>query len=106
MSVWLKQLDDDLTIEHATNYHEVEALLNSAQAFDLVLLDLGMPGMQGALSVKQFCGLTGKAPLIVVSADENPAAVHSCLAAGAAGYVTKSSSWLIQRQHVCLAEAT
>jgi len=91
MSIWLKQLDNDLTIVQATNFQEVETHLNNDETFDLVMLDLGMPGMQGALSVKQFCQLAGQTPLIVVSADESPLVIHSCMSAGASGYVTKSS---------------
>ena len=90
MAVWLKQLDADLEIEFAGNAPEVEAALGEKR-FDLVILDLGMPGMQGAYSVRKFCKLLGEAPLIVVSADESPLVIHSCIRAGASGYVTKSS---------------
>jgi len=56
------------------------------------MMDLGMPGMQGAVSVKQICSQMNTTPLLIVSADENAQTIRSCVDAGAAGYVTKSSS--------------
>ena len=90
MAVWLKQLDEKLTIDFADSLHSVEKNLPQNN-YDLVMIDLGMPGMQGAVSIKQICSQLNDTPLLVVSADENPQTIRSCVDAGAAGYVTKSS---------------
>lgn len=90
MAVWLKQLDNDLFIDFADSFDSVSALILQSN-YDLVMMDLGMPGMQGAVSIKRLCLLLVNTPLLVVSADESPLAIRSCIDAGASGYVTKSS---------------
>lgn len=92
MSVWLKQLNDELTFSFAESYQDVANLLHASQDYNLVMLDLGMPGMQGILSIKQLCAMAGNTPVLIVSADEDSGAIQSAIDAGAAGYVTKSSS--------------
>jgi len=91
MAVWLKQLDKNLIIDFSDSLDSVNKNLQQYD-YDLLLMDLGMPGMQGAVSIKQICSQPNQTPLLVVSADENPLAISSCIDAGAAGYVTKSSS--------------
>jgi len=91
MSVWLKQLDTGLHVEFADSYSSVENLLTGGEAYDLLMLDLGMPGMQGILSLRSLCELAS-CPVLVVSADETNAAIQSALDADAAGYVPKSAS--------------
>ena len=77
MSVWLKQLNDELTFSFAESYQDVEDLLHASQGYDLVMLDLSMPGMQGILSIKQLCAMAGNTPVLIVSADEDGAAIQS-----------------------------
>jgi DNA-binding NarL/FixJ family response regulator len=91
MAVWLKQLDENLIIDFADSLDSVEKIIQQND-YDLVMMDLGMPGMQGAVSIKYICSQLGNTPVLVVSADENPLAIRSCVDAGASGYVTKSSS--------------
>ena len=91
MAVWLNQLDKALTIQFASSFDEVTQRLRE-DAFDLILLDLGMPGMQGVISIKHFCHEAGATPIVIVSADENPVTISACIDAGAAGYVAKSAS--------------
>lgn len=90
MAVWLKQLDENLIIDFADSLDGVRNKLAQTN-YDLLMIDLGMPGMQGAVSIKQICSHLGSTPLLVVSADESPMAIRSCIDAGASGYVTKSS---------------
>lgn len=90
MAVWLKQLDNNLVIDFSDSFDSVTTNLQQAD-YDLVMMDLGMPGMQGAVSIKKICSQLRGTPLLVVSADENPQAIRSCIDAGASGYVTKSS---------------
>jgi len=91
MAVWLKQLDEDLVIDFADTLDSVRERLHHAD-YGLLMMDLGMPGMQGAVSIKQLCSQLKSPPLLIVSADENSQTIRSCIDAGAAGYVTKSSS--------------
>ncbi len=90
MQAWLQQADIGACISAAASYDEVIARLSSEDVFDLVMLDLNMPGMNGVLSVPDICAQT-TAPVLVVSANHHPVAIQICLTNGAAGYVSKAS---------------
>jgi len=93
MEVWLKRLDDHhVSIRTVTSLDEVLDALQKASLYHLILLDLNMPGMHGAASVREVCSNTADIPVIIVSAEENPTVIRACIDAGAAGYVPKSSS--------------
>jgi len=91
MAVWLNHLEENLDIHFSGNYEEVTNQLEN-NIYELILLDLGMPGMQGVISIKYFCSLAKDTPIIIVSADESPITISACINAGAVGYVTKASS--------------
>lgn len=91
LSIWLESADPKMEILPASSLADVLDLLHT-EHFDLVLLDLGMPDMRGASSVKSIVNKLDNVPVIVVSADDSPLAVRACLASGAAGYVPKSSN--------------
>src|SRR5207253_9664240 len=80
----------DLTIvAQATTGRELLALIPAA-APDVVLLDLYMPGGDGLATL---CALREHRPeitVIMLSASEEPRDVELALAAGAAGYISKS----------------
>ncbi len=91
MAVWLQQIDGDIRIHLADGLDRLTRILEQEGDFHLVMLDLGMPGMRGARSVKTLCQKYPAIPFVVVSADETPLTIRCCLDAGARGYVTKSS---------------
>lgn len=62
----------------------------AAADFDLVLLDLTMPGMAGAEGVAEVVRAAPTTAVVVVSASENPADARAALSVGAAGYIAKS----------------
>ncbi len=91
MGVWLRKLGDDVSIRTAGSVEEVlEAV--ERRGYDLILLDLDMPGMQGADSIRRIGAQIPGTPIVIVSAEENGMAMRTCLNAGAAGYVPKSTS--------------
>jgi len=91
MRAWLEQLDKDYLIHPVTCADEVKAELASDKHYCLVLLDLNMPGMSGVESIRDILACSGDAPIIIVSANENPYTIRACLDAGASGFVPKSS---------------
>ncbi len=90
MAIWLQQFEHELRVDFADTLASVTEALERT-VYDLVMMDLAMPGMQGVVSIKQVCEQAGSTPLLVVSADEHPQVIRHCLDAGAAGYVAKSS---------------
>ena len=58
--------------------------------FDVVLLDLNLPGMSGPIAVQAFVNAAKKTPVIVVSASERAHEAKLVLALGAKAYLLKS----------------
>jgi DNA-binding NarL/FixJ family response regulator len=67
----------------------VEDFDSRGEAPDLVILDLGLPGMHGANAVRHVCARGAK--VLVVSAEGSQTDVLDAIAAGASGYLTKSA---------------
>jgi DNA-binding NarL/FixJ family response regulator len=87
----MQQLGDGVACSGARNADEAMALLEGGD-YDLMLLDLMMPGMNGAdiLGVlhKRFPAL----PVVIVSALDDPDTMARAIRHGAASFVSKSSS--------------
>ena len=69
---------------------EARATLSSGRV-DLMLLDLSMPGMDGALSLRQLRADFPSVPVLVVSATEDPLVVRYLMEFGASGFLPKSA---------------
>lgn len=87
----LRKLDPHLDLIEAIDYPSAFASMHQAGEVDLALLDLYMPGMSGVDGVIRFRAAFPDIPLVVLSASEQSEDIHRLLAAGALGYVTKSS---------------
>lgn len=87
---FLKRLTDDLQVSHAATLPQALDVLRKSGDFDLVLLDLRMPGMNGLAGFKAVQAESGTAPVVIISGETNPDIVRSALQAGAAGFVPKT----------------
>ncbi|MDD5389438.1 MAG: response regulator transcription factor [Gallionellaceae bacterium] len=87
----LHKLDAKLEILEAIDYPSAFATMHQAGEVDLALIDLYMPGMSGVEGVIRFRAAFPGIPLVVLSAAELAEDIHRLLAAGALGYITKSS---------------
>jgi DNA-binding NarL/FixJ family response regulator len=77
---------------HIATASTVAQALGTPGPFHLVLLDLHLPdarGLDGLLRIKQRLDST---PVVVVSADENPAHIRSCIQQGAMAFVSKTAA--------------
>jgi DNA-binding NarL/FixJ family response regulator len=86
----LEDVARESRIFEAGSLEEILARLDRGLELDLMLLDLTLPGMQGALGVLQARAAYPELPLIVVSANEEAGLIEHCMLLGAAGYVPKS----------------
>jgi DNA-binding NarL/FixJ family response regulator len=68
------------------------ALQQATTAPDLILLDLNLPGLKGADCVHLFLATYPGCPIILLSGMDNPDAAQAGLAAGAIGFIHKSST--------------
>ncbi len=67
----------------------VEAL--AADGADLLLIDLSMPGMAGAASLRALRGTHPATKIAVLTGADDRSTILECLAAGIHGYIVKSS---------------
>lgn len=69
-----------------------EALTMLDSEFDLVLLDINLPGMSGLEGLQQIRNQIPATPLVVMSASEDRSKVMLAIEQGAKGYIPKSST--------------
>jgi DNA-binding NarL/FixJ family response regulator len=79
----------DVEIVEATDLVTARAALAAHPDAELALLDLCMPGMNGADSVAALAAGAPTVPLVVVSTNDMPRDIRAVLAAGASGFVPK-----------------
>lgn len=77
-------------IAEAGTFDEVVELLERGSEVDLVLLDLAMPGVRGFSGLMYMRAQYPGVPVIVVSANDDPAAIRRCMEFGASGFIPKT----------------
>jgi len=77
-------------IVEAGTFDEVAELLERDSEVDLVLLDLTMPGIRGFSGLMYLRAQYPAVPVIVVSANDDPAAIRRCMEFGASGFIPKT----------------
>lgn len=88
----VKLVEENVEIIETSDFKQTLNYLGKGLPVDLLLLDLLMPGMSGMESINLICKDWPDVPVIVVSAREHIAAIRSALAAGAMGYIPKTST--------------
>ena len=79
------------SVSEAGSQSEVCSLVSSGAAFDLIVLDLNLPGATGLSCLKQVRASAPLTPIIVVSGNDDPRTMSEVVMAGAAGYVPKAA---------------
>jgi DNA-binding NarL/FixJ family response regulator len=77
-------------IAEAGTFNEVAELLDRGGDVDLILLDLRMPGVRGFSGLLYLRAQYPSVPVIVVSANDDPAAIRRCMEFGASGFIPKT----------------
>lgn len=89
----VQQRGEAVSIVEASTAQDGLDIAQSTNRPDLVLLDLNLPGLDGASGVAKFVSiLSPRVPVVVVSGEDESASSDACLAAGAVEFVHKSSS--------------
>lgn len=86
----LESLFEGVVIAEAGSLEAVSKILEEGEEVDLVLLDLNMPGVRGFSGLMYLRAQFPAVPVVVVSANEDPATIRRCMEFGAAGFVPKS----------------
>ncbi len=88
------------TLENNPNIRIICEVSDGAQAVkkanelqpDLILLDIGLPSLNGIEAARQIRGLSPKSKIIFVTQEASPEVVTEALEAGASGYVVKTDA--------------
>jgi len=100
----LGSLDGRVVLEEAGNC--AQALERAAASrYDLVLLDLKMPGVDGLDGLAALRDAVPDTPVVVLSGEDRPAVVRAAIERGAMGFIPKSATpeVLIQALRLVLA---
>ncbi|MGJ8589950.1 MAG: response regulator [Yoonia sp.] len=89
MSAFLSNLDD-FEVSMAPSYHEALTEMEAHSGFDIVLLDIFMPGMEGIVSIESLAKTYQGSAIVVFSGTVTNEFVKEALLAGAKGYIPKS----------------
>jgi DNA-binding NarL/FixJ family response regulator len=90
----------DANIAEAGSFDDAAALLDEGGEVDLVLLDLSMPGVRGFSGLMFLRAQYPSVPVVVVSANDDPAVIRRCMDFGASGFIPKTLGIEQMRQAV------
>src|SRR5262245_33625279 len=80
----------DVDIAEAGSFDDVSKLLDRGGEIDLILLDLTMPGVRGFSGLMFLRAQYPSVPVVVVSANDDPAVIRRCMDFGASGFIPKT----------------
>ena len=83
-------LFSEVDIAEAGTFEEVTDLAERGGEVDLVLLDLSMPGVRGFSGLMYLRAQYPGLPVVVVSANDDPAVIRRCMEFGASGFIPKT----------------
>lgn len=92
LTLYLNRLRAGADMALAKDYHEVQEIMQKSPEFDLVILDLCMPGMNGFDGLKDFVKKWPKTPVAIISGVADKWEVEESLRLGARGFFPKTLS--------------
>lgn len=100
----LQHLGNQIDILDASNFPEALSLAEKNPDLDLALLDLKMPGSNGAASVRRFHNRHPGIPIAVVSGTDQHNDIVNVMDSGAMGFISKASNSkeMLQALHIIL----
>jgi DNA-binding NarL/FixJ family response regulator len=89
-----------VAVGEAGTFEEVTELLERGGDVDLVLLDLRMPGARGFSGLMYLRAQYPGLPIVVVSANDDPAVIRRCMEFGASGFIPKTLGVEVLREAI------
>ncbi len=90
LKLLLGNIFKDGVIKGAGNVDEAITLIDALPDFDLILLDLSMPGMAGLEGLERIRAKAPDARIVMLSAYPDPDSIRGSIKRGARGYMLKS----------------
>lgn len=85
------ELDEQATVVAATSFGQVAAILDQGTSFDLIVMDLRMPGLGGLDEVEALVRRVAPVPVAVFSMIESPDEMRAVLSRGVRAFIPKST---------------
>lgn len=86
----LIEKDSEFEVSHADDFDGAAGKITSSGPFDLVLLDYGMPGMNGLDGLNRAMTMNDGRPVALMSGTAPRTVAEEALATGAAGFLPKT----------------
>lgn len=90
LKAYIERLAPDITVDAGRDLGDALALLCHAATFDVIVLDLRMPGMNGLEGLKKIRSLRPDTPVVIMSGSTDAQIVRDALALGAKGFFPKT----------------
>jgi DNA-binding NarL/FixJ family response regulator len=91
MRFLLSSLDVEVALDEAGDCPQAIALA-STKRYDVLLLDLKLPGVRGMDALAALREAFPSTPIVVMSGEDHPRVVREAIEAGAMGFIPKSST--------------
>jgi len=88
----LTRLDSEVDIHEYGTVHDAIAVAEKLTAFDLILLDMQLPGLQGLEGLHALKNAFPTSPIALISGVADQRAIAEGIRSGAQGFVSKSGS--------------
>lgn len=85
------RLGNHVIIHLADAAHTAMAYIESGQEYDLIMVDLNLPGLDGFAFMRLLEANFVLSPVVIVSATENREEIQRALSQGALGFIPKAS---------------
>jgi DNA-binding NarL/FixJ family response regulator len=86
----IREACGDVVFVEVSSYDELLAAVRTPGRFDLVFVDLMMPGMEEFDGIAELCDRAGAVPVVVISSRADAPSIRRVTACGVRGYITKS----------------
>lgn len=90
VALLLRSLDPAIVVHQTADLGSAIEAMQQHGSFDVVLLDLQLPGMKDLDALHAFRGRFPEQAVVVLSGNEDPTVVRMAIGDGAMGYVKKS----------------
>ncbi len=102
LSLLLSKLFPDMVVGDAKDVDGAREALHQSAAWELVLLDLNMPGMDDFKGLRGLKAAFPEIPMAILSMSDSLEDIHAAIHNGAAGYILKSSDHTILEAAITL----
>ncbi|MBP2312261.1 response regulator transcription factor [Azospirillum soli] len=85
------ELNEDARVDAATSFDQLNQMLSGGGPYDLIIMDLRMPGMSGLDDVEDLVRRVAPVPVVVFSMIESPDEMRAVLSRGVRAFIPKST---------------